>query len=137
MMSVIVFTLWADLGYNIILFCAGIDGIPKDIYEAADINGAGRFTKFFRITLPLLGRTMTFVSLMTLISYFQMFAQFEVLAYQGGPQNSGLVLTSYIYKTAFAYREMGYAAAISMVLFVIIVIVSIIQKRVNKVDWEY
>ena len=137
MTSVIIFTLWADLGYNIILFCAGIDGIPTDIYEAANLDGASSIKKFFKITLPLLARTMAFVTLMTLISYFQMFAQFEVLAVKGGPKQSGLVLTSYIYKTAFGYREMGYAAAISVVLFVVILIVSIIQKRMDKVDWEY
>ncbi|MBQ0035424.1 MAG: sugar ABC transporter permease [Firmicutes bacterium] len=137
MSSVIVFTLWADLGYNIILFCAGIDGIPTDIYEAAELDGASQLKRFFKITLPLLARTMAFVTLMTLISYFQMFAQFEVLAVKGGPKQSGLVLTSYIYKTAFGYRKMGYAAAISVVLFIVILIVSIIQKRMDKVDWEY
>jgi len=137
MMSVIIFTIWADVGYNTILFCAGIDGIPQDVYEAAGIDGAGRWKTFRRITLPLLGRTMTFVTLMTLISYFQMFAQFTVLAFKDGPQQSGLVLTSYIYNTAFEYKEMGYAAAISVVLFFIIMIVSIIQKKFEKIDWEY
>lgn len=137
MISVIIFTLWADLGYNIILFSAGIDGIPGEVYEAASIDGAGAWKKFSKITLPLLGRTTTFVVLMTLISYFQMFAQFSVLLFRDGPQNSGLVLTSYIYKTAFMYKDMGYAAAISVVLFVIILIVSLVQQRVNKVDWEY
>ena len=137
MFSVIVFTLWADLGYNIILFSAGIDGIPGEFYEAASLDGAGKWKQFGSITLPLLGRTMTFVVLMTLISYFQMFAQFSVLLFKDGPQNSGLVLTSYIYKTAFVYKDMGYAAAISVALFVLILIVSIVQQRLQKVDWEY
>lgn len=137
MISVIIFTLWADVGYNTILFCAGIDGIPKDVYEASNLDGASRWKTFTKITLPLLGRTMTFVVLMTLISYFQMFAQFDILALNGGPQSSGLVLTSYIYKTAFKYKEMGYAAAISMALFVIILIVSLIEKKFDKIDWEY
>ena len=137
MFSVIVFTLWADLGYNIILFSAGIDGIPGEVYEAADLDGAGGWKKWYNITLPLLGRTTTFVILMTLISYFQMFAQFSVLLFKDGPQNSGLVLTSYIYENAFIYKEMGYAAALSVVLFLLITIVSLIQQRVNKVDWEY
>lgn len=137
MISVIIFTLWADVGYNTILFCAGIDGIPRDVYEASNLDGANRWATFTKITLPLLGRTMTFVVLMTLISYFQMFAQFDILALNGGPQSSGLVLTSYIYKTAFKYKEMGYAAAISMALFVIILIVSLIEKKFNKIDWEY
>ena len=137
MISVIVFTLWADLGYNIILFSAGIDGIPAEVYEAADLDGAGGWKKWYNITLPLLGRTTTFVILMTLISYFQMFAQFSVLLFKDGPQNSGLVLTSYIYENAFVYKEMGYAAALSVVLFLLITIVSLVQQRVNKVDWEY
>ena len=137
MFSVIVFTLWADLGYNIILYSAGIDGIPNEVYEAADLDHAGGWNKFFYITLPLLGRTTTFVILMTLISYFQMFAQFSVLLFKDGPQNSGLVLTSYIYENAFIYKEMGYAAALSVVLFLLILIVSVVQQRINKVDWEY
>ena len=137
MISVIVFTLWADLGYNIILFCAGIDGIPEEFYEAAKLDGAGKWKRFKHVTLPLLGRTTTFVVLMTLISYFQMFAQFSVLLYKDGPQHSGLVLTSYIYKTAFVYKNMGYAAAISFVLFLLILVVSLVQQRLNKVDWEY
>ena len=137
MFSVIVFTLWADLGYNIILFCAGIDGIPGEVYEAADLDGAGGWKKWYNITLPLLGRTTTFVILMTLISYFQMFAQFSVLLFKDGPQNSGLVLTSYIYENAFIYKQMGYAAALSVVLFLLITIVSLVQQRINRVDWEY
>ncbi|MBQ4361721.1 MAG: sugar ABC transporter permease [Lachnospiraceae bacterium] len=137
MISVIIFTLWADLGYNIILFCAGIDGIPSEFYEAASLDGTSSWQRFRHITLPLLGRTTTFVVLMTLISYFQMFAQFSVLLYKDGPQHSGLVLTSYIYKTAFVYKEMGYAAALSFILFLLILVVSLIQQRVNKVDWEY
>ena len=137
MFTVIVFTLWADLGYNIILYSAGIDGIPADVYEAAELDGTSGWKKFFHITLPLLGRTTTFVILMTLISYFQMFAQFSVLLFKDGPENSGLVLTSYIYENAFIYKEMGYAAALSVVLFLMILIVSAVQQRVNKVDWEY
>lgn len=137
MISVIVFTIWADVGYNTILFSAGIDGIPAELYEAADLDGAKGFGKFRRITLPLLKRMSTFVLLMTLISHFQMFAQFDVIAYMGGPQNSGLVLTSYIYQMAFKNKEMGQGAAIAMVLFVIILIVSLVQQRLSRVDWEY
>ena len=137
MISVIIFTIWADIGYNVILFSAGIDGIPRDLFQAAELDGAGRWRLFRFVTLPLLGRTMTFVSLMTLISHFQMFAQFNVLALKDGPQQSGLVLTSQIYKTAFVYKEMGYAAAISMVLFLIILLVTIVQQRLGKVEWEY
>lgn len=137
MWSIIVFSIWADIGYNIILFTAGIDGIPGEFYEAAELDGANGWQKFRHITLPLLKRTFTFVTIMTLISHFQAFAQFAVMAVRNGPQNSGLVLTSYIYKTAFEVKDMGYASAISMALFVIILIVSLIQQKANKVEWEY
>lgn len=135
--AIIVFTLWADMGYNIILFSAGMDGIPTDFYEAAAIDGAGKVKRFFTITLPLLGRTLSFVIAMTLISHFQMFAQFPVLANKGGPNQAANVLTYYIYKVAFQTKDMGYASAISIVLFVLIMVFTIIQQRVNRVDWGY
>ncbi len=137
MVSVIIFTLWADIGYNVILFSAGIDGIPGNLYESAKLDGAGRWQLFRMITLPLLGRTTTFILLMTLTSYFQMFAQFQIFAPKEGPQQSGLVMTGYIYKQAFVNKEMGYAAAISMALFAVILVVSAVQQRINRVDWEY
>ena len=137
MVSVIIFTLWADIGYNVILFSAGIDGIPANLYESAKLDGAGRWQLFRSVTLPLLGRTTTFILLMTLTSYFQMFAQFQIFAPKEGPQQSGLVMTGYIYKQAFVVKEMGYAAAISMALFAVILIVSAVQQRINRVDWEY
>ena len=137
MVSVIIFTLWADIGYNMILFSAGIDGIPANLYESAKLDGAGRWQLFRSVTLPLLGRTTTFILLMTLTSYFQMFAQFQIFAPKEGPHQSGLVMTGYIYKQAFVNKEMGYAAAISMALFAVILIVSAVQQRISRVDWEY
>ena len=137
MISLIVYTLWVDVGYNIVLFSAGIDGIPAYVYEAADLDGASEWRKFRKVTLPLLGRSFQFVIVQTLISHFQMFAQFSVLILKDGPQNSGLVLSRYIYKTAFEYKDMGYASAVSLVLFIIIIILSFIEQKKNSVDWEY
>ena len=137
MPSMILFTLWVDIGYNIILFSAGIDGIPQYVYEAAEIDGANEWYKFSRITLPLLGRTFFFVTLNTLISHFQMFAQFSVMLLKDGPQYSGLVLSRYIYKVGFELKNLGYASAISMIFFLIILTVSVIQQRRNKIEWEY
>jgi len=137
MPAVIIFTLWADIGYNIIILSAGMDGIPKEFYEAADIDRAGPVKKFFNVTMPLLGRTLSFVIAMTFISHFQMFAQFQVFAFRGGPNQSGNVLTYYIYKTAFVSKDMGYASAIAMALFVLILVFTVIQQRLNKVDWGY
>ncbi|MDR0496280.1 MAG: sugar ABC transporter permease [Treponema sp.] len=137
MPALIIFTIWVDIGYNTVLFTAGIDGIPRDFYEAADIDGAGSIIRFFRITLPLLGRTFAFVSIMTLISHFQMFAQFEIMARNGGPSKAGQVLTTYIFYAGFRAKDMGYASAISVTLFFVILIITIIQRRLNRVDWEY
>lgn len=137
MISIVIFTLWADIGYNIILFTAGLDGIPKEVYEASDIDGASKWSQFKNITVPLLGRTFSFVLVMTIISHFQMFAQFSVMAVKNGPLNSGLVITSYIYKMAFELKDMGYASAISVIFFIIILIVSLVQQRLNRVEWEY
>ncbi|MDR0655424.1 MAG: sugar ABC transporter permease [Treponema sp.] len=138
MNAIIVFSLWADIGYNILLFCAGIDGIPSDFYEAAVIDGAGPLSRFFKITLPLLARTMCFVLAMTLIFYFQTFAQFEVMQNNhGGPNDIGLVLSLLIYRTAFVSKNMGYASTISLALLALIMIFTIISQRLNKVDWGY
>lgn len=137
MLSVIIFTLWADVGYNTILFNAGLDGIPMEFYEASQLDGAGPVQRFFGITLPLLGRTTAFIITMTLISHFQMFAQFSVMLGKSTPQNSGLVLTSYIYKNAFEYKDMGYASAVSIGLFLIIMVITLVEQRMNKMDWEY
>ena len=135
--SIILFTVWADIGYNTILFTAGIEGIPKDFYEAADIDGAGPVLRFFKITLPLLGRTFSFVAAMTMISHFQMFAQFMIFARTGGAGNAGRVMTTYIYHIGFTAKDMGYASAISVTLFVIIMVFTLIQQRINRVDWGY
>jgi multiple sugar transport system permease protein/raffinose/stachyose/melibiose transport system permease protein len=141
--SIILFTLWADIGYNIIIFSAGMDGIPHDFIEAAAIDGAGPVRRFFFITLPLLGRTTAFIVTMTLISHFQMFAQFEIMGRSagspggGGPNNVGMVLTLEIYKEAFKYKNMGYASAIALVLFLIILIVTVISQRISRSDWRY
>lgn len=137
MISLIVYTIWVDIGYNIILFSAGIDGIPNHIYEAADLDNTNEWRKFTKMTLPLLSRTMQFVVVQTLISHFQMFAQFSVMIYKDGPNNSGLVLSRYIYKQAFEYKNMGYASAVSFFLFVVIMIFSLIEQKLNKTDWEY
>ena len=85
MISLIIYTIWVDVGYNVILFSAGIDGIPSYVYEAADLDGASEWVKFRKITWPLLGRSFQFVIVQTLISHFQMFAQFAVAHFERRP----------------------------------------------------
>ena len=112
-------------------------GIPRDFYEAAEIDGAGPVRRFFSITLPLLTRTFSFVCIMTIISQFQAFAQFSILAPTGGPSRSAYVLGTYIYRIGFVSHDMGYASAVSVTLFLIMLVITLIQQRMNRVDWRY
>lgn len=137
MPSLILLSLWADVGYNIILFIAGIQGIPDDFFEAAQIDGANAVQRFFKLTLPLLGRTLAFVVAMTFISQFQAFAQFSIIAKEGGPSRAGYVLSTYIYNIGFKVKDMGYASAISLALFALILLVTLAQRRLNRIDWGY
>ena len=137
MPSIIILSLWADVGYNIVLFIAGMQGIPEDYYEAAEIDGANPIARFFRITLPLLGRTLTFVISMTLISQFQAFAQFSIIASNGGTGRAGYVLSTYIYDVGFKNKDMGYASAVAVALFLLIMVVTLLQRRLSRVDWGY
>ena len=137
MLLIIVYTLWSDLGYNVVLFTVGIEGVPKEFDEAAQLDGAGALRRFFLIKLPLMGHTFAFVAVMTMANYFQMFAQFRVLAAKGGMNNSAMVLTNYIYKTSFQSFDMGYASAIAMGLFVIVFGVALLQNKLMRVDWSY
>jgi ABC-type sugar transport system permease subunit len=136
LLSIIIMTLWADIGYNLIIFMAGLDAIPSIYYEAANIDGVGKWGAFRYITLPLLSRTSLFVFIMTTIAYFQMFDQFQIMT-NGGPMNATRVLSLEIYDQAFTYANMGYASAMAFVLLVIILIITIVQLRAGRAKWEY
>lgn len=137
MLLIIVYTLWADIGYNVVLFTAGIEGVPKEFDEAAAIDGAGPIRRFLSIKLPLMGRTFAFVAIMTMANYFQMFAQFRIFVPKGGMNNSAMVLTNYIYRTSFISFDMGYASAIAAGLFLIVFVVAMIQNKMMRADWSY
>lgn len=132
-----IFTLWAGIGYNVVLLSAGLDGIPGDFIEAAMIDGANAFQRFFLITLPLLGRTLTYVLMMTLVNFFQAFVQFNTLSQNGGPNHASEVLSLYVYNQGFINKDMGYASAVAFALFVMIFVVTCIQRRLSRVDWGY
>jgi multiple sugar transport system permease protein len=136
LLSLIMMTLWADSGYNIVILMAGIDSIPVVYYEAAKLEGANRWQVFWNVTYPLLNRTTIFVSVTTIISYFQAFAQFQVLT-KGGPINETRVLALNIYDNAFSYSNMGYASAMATVLLVIILIITQVQIRMGRSQWEH
>ncbi|MFC0331836.1 carbohydrate ABC transporter permease [Paenibacillus sepulcri] len=136
LISVIIMTLWSDIGYNTILFIAGLNTIPDMFYESAKLEGAGSIRIFFTITLPLLSRTTLFVTIMTLFSYFQEFTRFQIMT-GGGPENKTRLISLEIYDTAFKYYDMSSASAMAVVLFAIMLVVTIIQLKVGKSRWEY
>jgi multiple sugar transport system permease protein len=129
--AMVIVTVWKGLGSSMIIFLAGLQNIPVDLYHAATIDGAGTWRRFRNITLPMLSPTTFFVLVITLINAFEVFEQTYVLT-KGGPANSTLTLSYYIYQNAFQFFQMGKAAAVSYVLFAIVFSVTLIQFRVQK-----
>lgn len=129
--AMVIVTVWKGLGYSMVIFLAGLQSIPEDLYHAATIDGAGVWKRFRHITLPMLSPTTFFVLVITLINSFQVFEQTYVLT-KGGPANSTLTMSYYIYQNAFQFFQMGKAAALSYVLFAAIFVVTLIQFRVQK-----
>jgi ABC-type sugar transport system permease subunit len=136
MIAVIIAYLWQDFGYNLVIFMAALQAIPQDIQDAARVDGANEWQEFWRITLPLLQPTTLLVCVMTMLSSFQVFVIFQVMT-NGGPSDQTTPLVMSIYLNAFKYQNMGWAAAISMVLFLIILVITAIQFRLLRTDWEY
>jgi ABC-type sugar transport system permease subunit len=130
--------IWQYVGYNMLFFLAGLQAIPKTLYEAAEIDGAGPFKQFFKISLPLLNSTMLFVLVTDVIGSFQVFDTLYVLT-QGGPGNTTEVLNLKIYQVAFMDFRLGEAAAMSVVLFAVILAFTIGQFLFfrNRVTYEY
>lgn len=131
MISIIIMSVWAGFGTNMMIFLAGLKGIPNDVYEAARLEGANRWQVFRNITWPALSKTTFLVSTMLIISAFQVFDQAFVLT-KGGPGNATITLVYYIYNNGFKNLDMGYASSISFVLFFIILIFSIINTKISN-----
>ena len=128
MPSLILLAIWANIGYNMVLFIAGLQGIPAHLYEAAQIDGASHFRQLWHITLPLLNPVTFFVVTMQIIRSFQVFSQIYVMT-QGGPVNKTQVLVYYLYQNGFEWFKMGYASSISMILLLIVFLLTIIQNK--------
>ena len=126
MWSISVATYWWTAGFNMVLFTAGIKQISKEIYESATVDGAGMLQQIVHITIPLLKPTTILCLILQIIASFNVFGQVYVMT-GGGPAGSTRVLVQYIYETGFNYFRMGYSAAMSYVLFVIIMAVSVLQ----------
>jgi multiple sugar transport system permease protein/raffinose/stachyose/melibiose transport system permease protein len=134
--AIIAAYLWQDIGYNLVIFIAALQAIPDSVKDAALVDGASAWQRFRYVTLPLLKPTILLTSVLTMISAFQVFDLFQVMT-DGGPQDQTRVMTLDIYLNAFRYQRMGWAAAVSIVLFLIVFTISRVQSRLLRVDWEY
>jgi multiple sugar transport system permease protein len=136
MVSLIIFSVWLGLGYQMIIFLAGLQGIPEELHDAARIDGSGSWNRFWHITLPLLKPTTFFILTTSMIGSFQVFTSIYVMT-AGGPVGSTDVIVYHIYQSAWEQLRMGYASAMSWVLFVIIVIATWIQFKLLGRHVEY
>jgi multiple sugar transport system permease protein len=127
----IIMSLWG-VGGNMIIYLAGLQGIPRQLYEAAEIDGAGMMQKFRYVTIPMLTPVIFFNLIMSIVWSFQIFTQVYVMTGgQGGPADSTLVMVLYIYQQAFKFHNMGYASAIAWVLFIIILLFTMLQFKIS------
>ena len=129
--AIMLMSIWQGLGYHVFLYSASLTSLPKDIYEAADLDGVNGIQRFFYITQPQLKPTTFFLTVTGIISSFKVFGSINVMTH-GGPGSSTYTLVYYIYKSAFTYYEMGYASAVAMVLFAILLCVTLYQWHHNK-----
>jgi multiple sugar transport system permease protein len=123
--SIVIVTVWWTLGFNFVLYLAGLQEIPRDLYEASALDGAGRWKQTWRLTIPMLGRTTTLVTVLQIIASLKIFDQVYLIL-QGGPNYSSRPAIEWIYDTAFTSQRVGYASAASFILFIVILIVSFV-----------
>jgi multiple sugar transport system permease protein len=131
MFAVIIVAVWQGVGYPMVILLSGLQNIPTELYEAATVDGASAWTRFWRITLPLLTPQLFFLLIMQFITSFQVFGIIYVMTH-GGPGTSTSVFIYQIYEAAFAYGKLGYAAAMGWVLFLIVGVVTYLQMKFEK-----
>jgi len=134
--AIIIAYLWQDLGYNMVIFIAALQGIPQSIKDAARIDGANWWQMLTKIIIPLLMPTILLTAVLTMISAFQVFDIIQVMT-DGGPKDQTQVLLLNIYNYAFRYQKMGWAAAVSIVMFLLVLTISLVQTRLLRTEWEY
>ncbi|MBS5911757.1 sugar ABC transporter permease [Paenibacillus macerans] len=126
LLAVMIIMVWTSLGFNMIIYLAGLQGIPQDLYEAADVDGASPLRQFFSITLPMLSPTTFFLLITGVVGSFKVFDLIMVLT-NGGPAGSTSVIVFYLYEAAFVNLESGYASAMGIVLLILILFITLIQ----------
>lgn len=136
--NIVIIGVWKSMGYNIVIFLAGLQNVPSELYEAAEVDGASPWQSFWKITLPLISPTTFFISIISIIGSFKLFTEIYVL-YTGrpGPLNSGMTIVYYVYRMAFERYRMGYASAAAYILFGIIFIFTLIQMAASRRKVHY
>jgi len=131
MPSIILLSIWKNFGYNMLVFLAGLQAIPEELYEAAALDGAGAWHRFRHVTLPMLGPTFVFVGVVTMIASFQIFSEPYVMT-QGGPLKATETLVLFMYEEGFRWWRLGSAAAIAVVLFLLTLAGTLLQLRLRR-----
>jgi multiple sugar transport system permease protein len=131
MPAIIILSVWQGVGFQMIIFLAGLQDIPDQLYEVADIDGASNWEKFWRVTLPMLRNTTLFVVISTTILAFKLFKQVWVMT-QGGPQEATMTAIVMMYRQGFQRGSVGYASAIAVLFFFIVLVISMVQRTVLK-----
>lgn len=129
--AVIIISVWHVVGYNVVIYIAGMTGISKEMYESAQIDGANKFKQFLHITVPMLGPTTFFLIITSIVNSFKVFDLVAFLT-EGGPNNATNVLVYYIYEEGFQNFRMGYASTLSWVLFLIVAAITLVTGRMQK-----
>lgn len=128
--------LWRHLGYYMTLMLGGLQNIPTELYESAELDGAAFWKRTFHITVPLMSPTIFYVLIMVVIYGFQVFDQVMIISKDGGPAYSGLTLSFFIYQSAFKNGKMGFASAAGVILFLVVIVCSLIQFKLQR-KWVY
>ncbi|MEO8430006.1 MAG: sugar ABC transporter permease [Acidobacteriota bacterium] len=131
MPAIVILAVWKNFGYNMIVFIAGLQNVPESLYEAARLDGAGPWRRFRHITVPMLAPTFLFVGVITMIGYFQLFAEPYVMT-RGGPLNATLSMALFMYQQGFRWWNMGYSAAIAFFLFLLILAATLLQLWLQR-----
>ena len=131
MPAIILMSVWKNFGYNMLIFLAGLQTIPPQLYEAAELDGAGTWQRFRQVTVPMLGPTFVFVGVVTMIAAFQIFSEPYVMT-QGGPLKSTLTLVLFMYEQGFRWWRLGFAAAVAVVLGLLTLAGTAVQLRLRR-----
>ena len=131
MPAIILFAVWKNFGYNMVILLAGLQTIPSDLYEAARIDGANGWQRFAHVTLPALGPMLLLVGILTMAGYFQLFAEPYVMT-QGGPTESTVSVLYFMYDQGFKWWNLGFASAVAFALFLIMIVFTLVQYRIAR-----